>query len=226
MANIQTVLALISTILGIILVFLKIFEAWIKVSGPVKDFLSNRKVWLVIAALIILGIYLFVDRDREVRVAIRTTHNHYVTAMGVDQAWVLKAETEIIDDFEEFTVLCQENDRVALQTRHEKDGKNGVVSAMGTDRDWILIGETNVIDDYEEFIILDAETGIQQRCLEVVELLRDEDEVNVAFQTWHEKDDKNRLVTAMGGDWDWVLRAETNELRASEKFTLILLSVP
>jgi hypothetical protein len=27
----------------------------------------------------------------------------------------------------------------------------------------------------------------------------------------------------MGPDWDWVLRAETNELQAGEQFTVILL---
>ena len=39
-------------------------------------------------------------------------------------------------------------------------------------------------------------------CLEVVELLKNEGEVNIAFQTWHEKDGKNRLVTAMDAVWE------------------------
>ena len=103
MDNIQTILALISTILGIILVFLKIFETWIKVSDPVKNFLSNRKVWWIIAALVLLGIILFICRDREVKVAIRTAHNRHVTALGADRDWLIIAETTTIDDFEEFT---------------------------------------------------------------------------------------------------------------------------
>jgi len=45
----------------------------------------------------------------------------------------------------------------------------------------------------------------------------------VALQTYHKKDGKNRYVTAMDSAWDWVLRGETNELRASEKFTLLCL---
>jgi hypothetical protein len=45
----------------------------------------------------------------------------------------------------------------------------------------------------------------------------------VALQTYHKKDGKNRYVTAMGSDRGWVLRGETNELRASEKFTLLCL---
>jgi hypothetical protein len=45
----------------------------------------------------------------------------------------------------------------------------------------------------------------------------------VALQTYHKKDGKNRYVTAMDSAWDWVLRGETNELRASERFTLLCL---
>jgi hypothetical protein len=59
--------------------------------------------------------------------------------------------------------------------------------------------------------------------LEVVEALKDEGKARIAFQTWHKKEGKNRLVTAMVADWDWVLRAETNELRGNERFTVILL---
>jgi hypothetical protein len=222
MDNLQTILALISTLLGIILIFLKIFEAWVKVSGPVKDFLSNRIVWLVIAVMILLGVYLLIP-DREVRVAFKTAHNKYVTAMGADRDWVLMAETDTRDDFEEFTLLCQGNGKIALQTWHEKEGKNRYVTAMGADQDWVLKAETNVLDDYEEFTLLDADTGEQRPCLEMVEALKDDGEVRIAFQTWHKKEGKNRLVTAMDAEWGWKLRAETNELRASEKFTVILL---
>jgi hypothetical protein len=221
MDNIQTILALISTILGIILVFLKIFEAWIKVSGPVKEFLSNRIVWLIISGLALLSIYLFIDRDREVIVAIKSAHSRYVTAMGSDRDWMLMAEAERIDDFEVFRMLCLDDGKVAFQTFHTKDGKNRYVSAMGADWDWILRAETNVLDNFEKFTLLNVNTGEQRQCQEVVESLIDNGEVNIALQTWH-----NRLVTAMDAEWDWKLRAETNELRASEIFTLILLSAP
>jgi hypothetical protein len=98
MDDIQTILALISTFLGIVLVFLKIFEAWIKVAVPVKQFLTNRYVWLIIAALIFVGICLFLCRDKEVSVAIKTTHEHYATAMDWRANWVIKADTETIYD--------------------------------------------------------------------------------------------------------------------------------
>jgi hypothetical protein len=45
----------------------------------------------------------------------------------------------------------------------------------------------------------------------------------IAIQTYHKKGGKNRYVTAMDSAWDWVLRGETNELRASERFTLLCL---
>jgi hypothetical protein len=45
----------------------------------------------------------------------------------------------------------------------------------------------------------------------------------VAIQTYHKKDGKNRYVTAMDSGWDWILRGETNELRACEEFTLLCL---
>ena len=228
MENIQTILALTSTILGIILVFLKIFETWIKVSSPVKNFLSNWKAWLVIAALIIIGIILFICREREVRVAIRTTHGRYVSAMGADWDWVIRAETKTIDNFEEFTMLCLCDGKVAFQTFHTKDGKHRYVTAMGEDWDWILRGETTERLDFEIFTLVDVNTEKKRHCLEVINSLKKGGETLVAFQTFHTKDGKHRLVTAMDGNWSepWILRAETTVLGASEKFTLVLLPSP
>ncbi len=94
---------------------------------------------------------------------------------------------------------------------------------MGADRDWVLMAETNILDNYEKFTLLDADTGEQQLCLKMVQSLKDDGEVRIALQTWHEKEGEHRLVTAMDAEWGWKLRAETNELRASEKFTVILL---
>lgn len=232
MDNTQTILALISTFLGIVLVFLKIFEAWLKVSGPVKKFLSNRIVWLVIAVLIILGAVLIINPDKNnqenkeiIKVAIVTAHDNYVTALGADHDWRLIAGTDIQDSFEEFKLLCQSSGKIALQTWHKTDeGKNRYVTAMGADRDWIIMAQTATLDDYEEFEILDSETGDEQPCWKIINSLKEDGEIKVAFQTWHEKDGKKRLVTAMDASWDWKLRAETNELKASEIFTLILLS--
>jgi hypothetical protein len=223
MDNLQTILAIISTILGIVLVILKIFEAWIKVSGPVKTFLSNRFVWVAVFVLILLGILLFIP-DKEVTVAFKTTHGHYVTAMGSDYDWILRAETNNRDDFEEFTLHCLDNNKISLQTWHEKDGINRYVSAMGAGHDWILMAETNVLDDYERFTLIDPGTKKPRSCTGMIQSLKAGDEIKIALGTWHEKDGKQRLVTAMNEEWDWILRAETNDLLASEIFTVILLA--
>jgi hypothetical protein len=223
MDDLQTILAIISTILGIVLVILKIFEAWIKVSDPVKNFLSNRFVWVVIVILILLGIYLFIP-DKEVKVAFKTAPGHYVTAMGSDYDWILRAETTNRGDFEEFTLRCLGKDKISLQTWHDKDGINRYVSAMGADRDWILMAETNVLDDYERFTLIDANTGTPLSCTKMIQSLKSSGTIKIALGTYHEKDGKQRLVTAMNEEWDWILRAETNALFASEIYTVILLS--
>jgi hypothetical protein len=192
-----------------------------------KGLVSKPIVWVVIAVLILLGGYwLFVDgrKPRVARVALKTAHDRYVTAMGADWDWVLRAETDVIDDYEEFALLCQDDGKIVLQTWHKtEDGKNRYVTATDIHRDWELRAETDVIDLYEEFTLLDADTGEWRPCLEVLESLREDGKARIAFQTWHKKEGRHRLVTAMGADWDWVLRAETTELGANEKFTVILL---
>ena len=243
MDDIQTILALISALLGIILLILKILEAWIKVSGPVTDILSKPVVSIVIAALILLGVALIICRpQRRPVVAIKTTHNRYATAMDdkwtefEELHWVLRAETDEILEYEEFTLLCREKGKVALQTWHKTgEGKSRYVTAMDDkwteveELHWVLKAQADEIREYEEFTLLDADTGKRRPCSEVVQSLEEDGEARVAFQTWHTKDGKHRLVTAMDDTWipdpkfHWVLRAETNVLGASEKFTLELL---
>jgi len=144
--------------------------------------------------------------------------------MGADWDWLLRAGTDKIDLYEEFTLLCGDNGKVALQTYHQTaDGKPRYVTAFGADFDWKLRAQTDRLDLYEEFTLLDVDTGQPRPCLEVVESLQSDGEVTVAFQTWHTKEGKGRLVTAMDAGWDWILRAETAELLTSEKFTMILL---
>jgi hypothetical protein len=144
--------------------------------------------------------------------------------MGADRGWVLMAETEAIGDYEAFTLLCQRYGTVVLQTWHKTAGGNPrYVTPLGADGDWLLIGESDGIGDWEEFTFLDADTGEARRCSEVVESLKDDGEVSAALQTVHTKDGKHRLFTAMDGAWGWVLRAETTELEANERFTVILL---
>ena len=144
--------------------------------------------------------------------------------MGADRDWKLMAQADKPDLYEQFWLLCQDDGKVALQTYHKtEDGKPRYVTPLGADFDWQLRAETDEIKSWEEFTLLDVDTGQRRSCSEVIESLQNDGEVEVAFQTWHTKEGKGRLVTAMDAGWEWVLRAETSELLASEKLTMILL---
>ena len=166
---------------------------------------------------------------QSVRVRLKTVHGRYVSAMGADDNWLLRAETETIGDpCQEFTLLCLEGGKIALQTCHKTDAGNPrYVTPLGADFDWQLKAQTNEMKSWEEFTLLDPGTGqpdtIQPRsCSDVIQSLQQGHQVTVAFQTWHTKEGKNRLVTAMDAGWElpWILRAETNQLLASEIFTM------
>ena len=147
-------------------------------------------------------------------VALITFHGRYVTAMGADRDWVLRAETTELKDWEKFTLLCLDNGKVALKTHHD-----GYVTAMGADRDWVLRAETTELKDWEKFTLVEADTGEQLPCLEAFKLFG-QDSVRVALKTHHD-----RFVTAMNDQpgWDWELRAETRTLSDWEKFELVPL---
>lgn len=189
-----------------------------------KTVLSKPIVWLVLAALILLVVIcLLFFKPPAVTVALETTHGRYVTAMADnwDPPWVLRAETEKILACEKFTLLCQGDVPVALQTCHKTGaGNSRYVTALGGDHDWLLIAQTDVIDTFERFAILDVDTGKVRWCPEVIYALKRDGQVRVALKTVH-----NRYVTAMDGNWhqSWVLRAKTNVVRASEIFTMTLL---
>ena len=144
--------------------------------------------------------------------------------MGADRDWKLMAQANKPDLYEQFTLLCLDNGKTALQTYHKTEGgRPRYVTPLGGDFDWQLRAETVEIRAWEEFTLLDVDTGQRRPCSEVIESLRKDGEATVAFQTWHTTEGKNRLVTAMDAGWEWALRAETTELLASEKFTMILL---
>lgn len=246
MDDIQAILGLIAAFLGVIFLVLQIIERLIKLiygggvpPDWVKALIQKASVALIllVVAVILTVVATFVwPPQRHAVVAIKTAHNRYVSAMGGDWDWLVRAETDRVDDFEEFTLICLEKGMVALQIWHKTaEGKHRYVTAMDDqwhedeDWHWVLRGQTDVIDNFEKFTMLDAETGNRQTCTEVVKSLEDSGNARVAFQTWHTKEDRHRFVTAMDDTWTenavlhWVLRAETNFLGASEKFTLELL---
>jgi hypothetical protein len=143
-------------------------------------------------------------------VALKTYHDRYVTALGQDGDWRLKAEATEIGTWETFTLLCLDNGKIALRTYH-----NRYVTALAADWAWILRAETSDLWDYEKFTPVDADTEEQLDCLDVFELLKKGD-VKIALKNWD-----NRYVTALGQDNDWWLKAETRDLLGYEKFTVI-----
>lgn len=153
-------------------------------------------------------------RHGSTLVALITFHGRYVTAMGADRDWVIRAETTKLKDWEKLTLLCLDNGKVALKTHHDR-----YVTAMGADRDWVLRAETAELKDWEKFTLVEADTGEQLPCLEAFKLFG-QDSVRIAFKTHHD-----RYVTAMDDQpgWDWELRAETRTLSDWEKFELVLL---
>ena len=107
------------------------------------------------------------------KVALKTHHGRYVTAMGADRDWVIRAErqeSQGVGDWEKFTLVepetekelsCSEavfrlleqgNVRIALRTHH--DGR--YVTAMNDEdnRDWVLRAETKTLSDWEKFTVI------------------------------------------------------------------------
>ena len=156
------------------------------------------------------------------RVALKTTHDRYVSAMGADHNWLLIAQAFGIDDYEKFTLLCQDDGQAVLQTWHKNQAdKHRVVTAMMNDGDWdwMLRAETGVIDTFEKLTLFDASAS-EQQCSKMIESLLEKGEITISLRTYH-----NRFVKAMDGAWHmpWVLRAETGIMGASEKFRMTLL---
>ncbi len=126
--------------------------------------------------------------------------------MGADRDWLLMApeQTSRIST-KQFTLLCRDNGKTALQTYHKtEDGRPRYVTPLGADFDWQLRAKPT-----------DKSSGKSLRCStwtpdnsahasEVIESLRNDGEATVAFQTWHTTEGKNRLVTAMDAGWDWI----------------------
>ena len=125
---------------------------------------------------------------------------------------VLRAQTQEVKDWEKFEFLCLDDGKVALRTYHRT-----YVTAMNDedDRDWKL-AQTQELKDREKFTLFNAMTGTQLACLDALKLFG-QGESNIALRTYH-----GRYVTAMDSGYDWKLRAQTQELKDWEKFTVIL----
>lgn len=202
MDDVTRILGYISTVLGIILLIYKVLDPPEPITGllkKLKEFLSKPIGLVLTGVLIVLGVLLIVDSLGPVRVAIKTSQNHYVTAMDGSDDWLLKAPTNDLGFYSKFTIRCHPNGTASFQTRYKDRGVNRYVTAADATYDWKLRGETIVLDDYEEFTLLDGNTGELRLCSEVVESLKSKKEVWVALQTWHKKGvSKGLLLRWMG----------------------------
>ncbi len=128
-------------------------------------------------------------------IAIKTFHGRYVTAMDAGWNWELRAETEVLGDWEKFVLLHLDNGKVALKTFHGR-----FVSATDNTGccDWVLRAETRERGMAEEFTLVDLGNG------------------KVAFETYY-----GRYVTAFDAGRCWMLRAETQKLSTWEEFTVV-----
>jgi len=152
-------------------------------------------------------------------VALRAWNGMYVTVTDITTTGKLKATATQIGEPQRFNLLCLANHKIALRILDR------FVSALNDedDRNWELRAVATERLAWEEFTLIHPDTQDSWPCIQVLGQLQ-QGEVSLAFQTVHEKDGKNRFVTAMGQDADWVLRAETTVLDRYEKFTVINLA--
>ena len=133
------------------------------------------------------------------RVALMSFHGRYVTAVGEDDGWVLRLETEL-SDCGMFTQYHLDNGRIALVTCY---GRYVTAPRRGTTRwDWELWQESG-LGDCGQFT------------------LHDQGSDGVAFETC-----AGRFVTAGDANWPgglaWSLVGETYTIEAWERFTVLL----
>jgi len=134
------------------------------------------------------------------RIALKTHHDRYVTAMGAESDWVLSQTVELTD-CGKFTSIYLNDGKIAFKTCYDRYVTAEDDTAEDEKKDWVLRAETTEIRAWEEFtpILIYSDSG------------------KVAFKTYHD-----RYVTAMDAASDWVL-SQTVELTDCGKFIMISL---
>jgi hypothetical protein len=154
---------------------------------------------LAIVAVVIAGIGLvflvFAPAIVPKRIALKTYHGRYVTAMGEDHDWDIIAKTVEIEDFEKFTLIDLDDGKVAFKTFH-----NRYVTATDEAQNWDIRAEAARMGDWETFMPIPLGND------------------KVALKTFH-----NRYVTAMGADRNWELVTEAAEIDLFEEFEIVPL---
>lgn len=167
--------------------------------------MRDNKVLLQIVILLLLVVLASTSCTFEIikspppkEVAFKSFHGQYVTAMGENDDWVLRQETEL-GDCGWFTQHHLANGKIALETCH---GRYVTAPQNGTTRrDWML-GQESELGKCEQFDMYDL--GSER----------------VAFKTCADK-----FFTAGDGNWppglEWSVIGEADNMEAWEIFTVL-----
>jgi len=128
-------------------------------------------------------------------ITIKTFHGRYVTAMDAGWDWEIRAEAEMLGDWEKFVLLYLDNGKVALKTNH---GRYVTATDDTGYNDWELRGGATEIGKCEQFTLINLSNK------------------KLALETCY-----GRYVTAFNAERHWILRAETQKLSAWEEFTIV-----
>jgi len=150
-----------------------------------------------IVVLLVLAALLIYTLKPPKKVALLSFHGQYVTALGEDGGWLLRQEPEL-DNCGRFTQFYLGRGKVALLTCH---GRYVTAPRRGSGRSDLALWQDSGLGDCGQF--------------EVVELANGQ----VAFKTC-----AGMVFTAGDGGWgpglQWLVVAETKDIRDWEKFTL------
>jgi hypothetical protein len=146
-------------------------------------------------------------------VAFKTSHDRYISALDRTYKWEVRAHTPTQSYWEEFTVHCLDNGKVALETYH------GKFLAATKGNPWEIKANSQCRLDCTEFTLFSADTETAVQCSEAFDWF-DQGNAHVAFKTCHD-----RFITSLKGDDQdpktWKVVAETRALSEWEVFTVV-----
>jgi signal transduction histidine kinase len=150
-----------------------------------------------IIVLLVLAALLIYTLKPPKKVAILSFHGQYVTAMGEDEGWLLTQEPEV-SACGRFTQFNLGKGKIALLTCY---GRYVTAPRSGNERPELVLWQDSGLSNCGQFDLVELANG------------------KVAFKTC-----TGMVFTAGDGGWDpglqWLVVAETKEIRDWEKFTL------
>lgn len=99
-------------------------------------------------------------QQSEVRLAFRTFHNRFATAMGQDKDWVLRAETTVLDRYEKFTAIN-------LASTPTSTPRVVVVDTMDSLAGWAIFSDNRFITDTASAINISSQPGMVNNAIQI-----------------------------------------------------------